>query len=400
MRIAIPTHSVSRRQFTLGAVASAVTLISTRAFAAPPEGKWRAAIIGHTGEGDYGHGLDAIFAGRENIEVVGLADPVSAGRAQAAERAKALRQYDDYRKLLEKEKPQLVCLASRWSKQRLAMGLAALEIGAHLISEKPFTTTLAEADQLLAIADRAKLTIAVAHQMRLAPSIMELKKALDAGLIGELLEMRASGKQDDRAGGEDMIVLGSHLFDLMRFFAGDAIFCTARVLHQGRDIVRDDARQVKEQIGPVAGDEVTAQFAFAKGVNATFTSRKPLRGTVGHWGIEFIGSKTKVRLLADVYPAIYVLKAGAWEPAGRTDTWTRMEGDPGVALSTEQRGFGPANRRVVDDWLTAIQQNRELACSGFNATKSLEMIMAVYQAAFSHARVRLPLPKREHPLAT
>ena len=64
-----------------------------------------------------------------------------------------------------------------------------------------------------------------------------------------------------------MIVLGSHVFDLMRLYAGDAVFCTARVLHQGREFTRSDARKVKEQIGPVGGDEVCAQFAFANGVN-------------------------------------------------------------------------------------------------------------------------------------
>src|SRR5438105_6369902 len=103
--------------------------------------KIRAAIIGHTGKGDYGHGLDMIFNGRGNIEVVAVADPVPAGRAAAAARSKALRQYEDYRLMLEKEKPRLVCIAPRWTHQHHAMALAALDIGAHLSMEQPLTHT-------------------------------------------------------------------------------------------------------------------------------------------------------------------------------------------------------------------------------------------------------------------
>src|SRR5207247_954421 len=126
-------------------------------------------------------------------------------------------------------------------------------------------------------ADNAGLKIAVAHQMRLAPNVLHLKRCIADGLLGDLLQIRAYGKQDNRAGGEDMLVLGTHLFDLIRFFAGDALWCSARVLQDGRDITRADARQPTENIGPVAGDEIEAQFAFANGVHATFTSRAKLR---------------------------------------------------------------------------------------------------------------------------
>ena len=103
------------------------------------------------------------------------------------------------------------------------MAMASLRAGAHIYLEKPLTQTLAEADELLALADRTGRKIVVAHQMRLAPNILALKQAIKQGLLGELLEIRTHGKQDHRAGGEDLVVLGVHLFDLMRFFAGDPL---------------------------------------------------------------------------------------------------------------------------------------------------------------------------------
>src|SRR5207344_2177636 len=130
--------------------------------------------------------------------------------------------------------------------QHHAMALASLEAGAHLYMEKPITPTLAEADEILALADKHGLKIAVAYQMRLAPNIVHLKRKLAEGLIGDLVQVRAWGKQDDRAGGEDMLVLGTHLFDMIRNLIGDPAWCTARILHQGHEFTRADARTVKE----------------------------------------------------------------------------------------------------------------------------------------------------------
>jgi predicted dehydrogenase len=369
----------------------------TRAGGAEPD-LMRAAVIGDTGRGDYGHGLDVIFNGVPDVHVVAVADPDSSGRAAAATRCQALRQYADYREMLAKEKPRLVSVAPRWSEQHHAMAMAALQAGAHVCMEKPITRTLAEADDILALAGQRGLKIAVAHQMRLAPSVVHLQRRLAEGLVGDLAQIRAWGKQDDRAGGEDMLVLGTHLFDMVRYFAGDPTWCTARILHQGREFTRTDARTVKEQIGLVGGTAIEAQFAFSNGVMATFTSRAALRQTVAHWGMELIGSQGTVRLLMDVFPQVFLLDAGKWQGEGKTDRWLPLKDDPALNFSAEQRGFGVANRRVMDDWLEAIRINREPQCSGRAAMRALEMVMAVYQAGLSGKRVPLPLADRRHPL--
>ncbi len=57
----------------------------------------RAAIIGQTGDGDYGHGYDRILSEIESVEVVAVADPDSVGREQAIARSGARRGYGDAR---------------------------------------------------------------------------------------------------------------------------------------------------------------------------------------------------------------------------------------------------------------------------------------------------------------
>jgi predicted dehydrogenase len=380
---------VSRRTFV---AASALAVALGPPLLAVPAGKYRAAIIGHTKQGDYGHGLDVIFNDRQNIEVVGVADPDSEGRNKAKERCRAPRGYADYREMLEKERPQLVSVAMRWTEHHHAICKAALETGAHLFVEKPFTTTLAEADELLALADKKKLKIAVAHQMHLAPGIVKLKAQVGEGLIGDVLHIRAHGKQDSRAGGEDMLVLGTHLFDLMRLFGGDPLWCTAHILQKGREVTVADARDATEKIGRVLGDEIEAQFAFAGGVQGTFTSRGRNRETAGHWGIEISGSKGAVRILADISPRIFVRQSVAWSDSG-----TKIEWQPLEPVAAKEPG-GRGNARLVDDWLAAIESDRQPACSGYAGRNAIEMVMAVYQAGLGRGRVTFPLKQRAHPL--
>jgi len=401
MRTNLSPAGTTRRQFlarstglaTLVAVASRAVgvLAGTRQ-------PFRAAIIGHTGHGNYGHAHDLIFNGREDVRVVAVADADADGRAQAAARSHALRSYADYRQMLEKEKPNLVCIAPRWTDEHHVMALAALQVGAHLYVEKPFTQTLAEADELLAVAERAGLRIVVAHQMRLASNILALKTAIENGLLGEFLEMRSHGKQDHRAGGEDLIVLGVHLFDLMRFFAGDSLWCASRISQAGHEIMLKDAHPATEGIGPVAGDEIEAEFAFARGIHATFVSRSKYKASAGPWGMELIGSKGSVKILMEMIPRLYTLREGAWTAEGKTEQWRLWAEDPTLTWGESERNTERANGRLVNDWLTAVRLDRQPVCSGYAGMKAVEMAMAVFAAGLARGRVDFPLKNRQHPL--
>ena len=382
------------RRYFVRLVSSAGFVAGTglRRLAAEPAAKLKAAVIGHTGHGDYGHGLEGVFANRPNVELAALADPDPDGRAKTAAKIRAPRSYADYRELLEKERPNLLSIAMRQSDRHYAIALAALQAGAHVYCEKPFVTAPVESDELLVEARKRGLKIAVAHTMRMMPVIVRLKQAILAGLLGDLVELRAYGKQDSRAGGEDMIVLGSHLFDLMRLFLGNPLWCSARVLWQGRDITPANRRIVQDNVGYVAGDQVSAQFAFPGGVNATFMSAAKLRETIGHWGIEFFGSKGAARINCDIAPNVFLRRSTPWKSEGRSDAWKPLDAAP--ANSPPARNPGP-----VDDWLDAIARDREPECSGRNGAWAVEMAMGVYRAALSGRRVSFPLENRRHPLA-
>src|SRR4051794_14369498 len=97
----------NRRTFLAGACAA---VVATHSRAAEPVAPLRAVVIGHTGRGDYGHGVDAALAERPDVEVVAVADADEAGRAKALAQLKVKRGYADYREMIAKERPQLVAI--------------------------------------------------------------------------------------------------------------------------------------------------------------------------------------------------------------------------------------------------------------------------------------------------
>jgi len=397
-RIPFTTMTTTRRQLLLGSTAWAATHVLHAADAT----KLKAAIIGHTGAGDYGHGIERVFQNMSDVSVVAVADPHEGGRAKVQAASGAAKSYADYRDMLAKEKPDLVAIAPRWATEHHAMAMAALESGAHLYLEKPFTITLAEADDIVGLARRKNLRVAVAHVTRMAPAVRRLEKALREGLIGDLLEIHTVGKMGDRAGGQDMMVLGLHVFDLARLFAGDVKWCQASIQHHGKPAILADAKESpSDKVGPVVGDDIFAHFAMESGINVTFRSRVGLEKSAGPFGMEIIGTRGIVRLNSGFAPGISLLKEPNRSAITRVENWQDWNG--GVDSASEVTfeglsGYDASHRRVVRDWLQAIAENREPLGSGERAMKAIEMAHGVFQAGIEGKRVEFPLVKRRHPL--
>ena len=271
-------------------------------------GTYRAAVVGHTGRGNYGHGLDLAFAGLPGVEVVAVADPDAAGRAGAQARTGAPRGYAAYGELLEREAPDLLAVGPRQPDQREAMLLAAIRAGVKAIyTEKPFARTLEEADRILAEAEARGVRIAVAHQNRAFPGPRLARRLVAEGRIGRLRALKAYGKQDRRGGGQDLMVLGTHMLDLMRFFSGDARWCHARVVDGGAEATPGAVREGEEAVGPVAGDDIWAGYGFDGGVSGSYESARAADGGSGsdYFRLELCGTGGTISIWSSATAPLY-----------------------------------------------------------------------------------------------
>src|SRR4030042_2373582 len=176
-----------RRDFIAGAAFGMAALAAERSGLAEVKGdKYKVAVIGMTGRGNYGHGLDVVWNDIEQAEVVAVADPDPQGRADAAKRLKAPKSCADYRQMLEKERPQIVSVAPRWLDCHRDMVLACAEFGCHVLLEKPMCQSLEQADEMVAAFEKRNLKLAVAHQTRYSPALVHVQKAIAGGTLGDL----------------------------------------------------------------------------------------------------------------------------------------------------------------------------------------------------------------------
>lgn len=359
--------------------------------------KWRVAVIGRTGKGNYGHGLDVVWNACEDVEVVAVADPDEAGRAKAMARTKAKAGYADYREMLAKERPQIVSVADRFLGQHAEMVVACAEAGANVFLEKPMARSLAEADAMIDACQRSHVKLAIAHQTRMSPRIKVIRDLIGSGKIGDLVEIRARGKEDHRGGGEDLMVLGTHIFDLMRALAGDARWCFADVKQGGKPATLADVRPGGEEIGPILGDAIHATYGFDRGVIGTFGTRVR-NGPGGRFGLTLYGAKGMIGVEFGSLPPAFLCEDPSWK--GHSG-WKPITSAGVDQPETIKGGAGTdyGNLLIVRDLIEAIEQDRPPASDMLDGRAALEMILAVYASHLKRAPVDLPLAERGHPLA-
>jgi predicted dehydrogenase len=358
------------------------------------------AVIGSTGRGNYGHGLDAVWKDTPNCRVVAVADDNPAGLKEAIPRTGAAKGYADYREMLDKERPQIVAICPRWTDQHRDVALACAEHGAHMYMEKPFCRDLAEADEIISACEMRHLKLAIAHIARYSPQLEVVKKLIADGEIGELVEIRTRGKEDARGGGEDLWVLGSHVLDTLQAVAGNPLSCQAMMLSGDELVTRQHVRPGNEGLGPLAGDRIEAQFRFANGVIGTFSSKRNAGGTPSRFGMRIYGSKGVIDMASGYGVAAYLLKDSGWHAPTVNAAWQTISsqgvGQPETLKATGYAGGNPA---VVHDLIAAIEEDRQPKCGLAEARSTIEMIMAIFESHRLGKIVPLPLENRRHPLS-
>ena len=352
---------------------------------------YRAAAIGRTGRGGYGHGLHTAYQGNDRVEFVAIADEDEAGRQQGQEQTGAPAAYGDWRKMLAQERPDIVSVCPRWTDCHLEMVTACLEAGAHVYCEKPLTANLAEGDRIVALARQVGRKVAVAHQGVYLPRVQGVQRMLQEGRIGHVQAIHAHGKQDRRGGGEDMITLGTHMFNMMRYFAGDVRWITAHVTVDGRELEPGDVVAPSEPVGLVAGDCINAYYAFDSGISGFFDSRRDQIGSSQRYGMEIIGSEGSISLRGGSGSELMLYPHPVFRPAAEDQAWEAV-----TDLPDNELGLG--NHLAIADLIEAAETDRDPVSSASDAVAALEMILGTYESQITGSRVEIPMVNRQHPL--
>ena len=372
---------------------------------------YKAAVIGSTGKGNYGHRLDTAFKDLDGVELVAVADHDPAGLADAGERLGIERRYADYHQMLQEEKPDIVSIGPSWVTERVPMVQAAAAAGCHIYSDKPAAGSLAEIDAIVDACERGNVKMALAHQWRAMAPVQQAIREVRAGKFGKLLRMRARPKDDSRGGGEELLLHGTHFFDLMMALAGEPRWASGHISVGGRDATKADVRQGNTPVGPIIGDSISAMFGFDNGVRGFFESTADLAVADSPSGLdgknlfglslECEWASLELREPGDVYiyPAPRVLpdlQNLKWEKVWIQEWHDLPEED---LNSFRKNWLSIGNQILARDLLDAIENDRE-PLSGIRSVRFVnEMVQGVYAShLLSGGRVAIPLAERAHPL--
>ncbi len=392
----------TRRRFLATAAAAGLTALASPYVLRAESRRYRVAVIGHTGHGNYGHGIDTVWLDVPATEIVAVADADPKGLAQAVKRLGNPKGFADYRRMLDEVKPDLVAVGPRWLDQHCEMVVAAAQCRAKgIYLEKPPCRTLAEADQMVAACTQHGVKAAVAYQTRYSPRLPVLRQLLESGQLGHIVEIRGRGKEDRRGGGEDLWVLGSHVMDMIHWAAGEPKWCFATVQHDGRPVRKEDVQPGNEGIGPLAGDEVHAMYRMAGGATAYFDSVRDAGGHPTRFGLAIYGSRGILRLGLGYLPVAHFLPDSTWSPGETGKSWVPISSAGiGKPEPLSDGGLHAGNVLAVKDLLAAIEADRAPISNLESARVTVEMIVAVFASHLANAPVSIPLTSRENPLGS
>ena len=161
---------------------------------------------------------------------------------RAAEKYPGVQSYDSLEDLLAADNELVV--VNTPNDTHYAYAKKALQAGKHVIVEKPFTTTVEEAKELIELAAQQNKLLSVYHNRRYDSDFKTVAKIIQGGWLGEVVEAELhydrykeelSPKLHKEVPGPStgsLLDLGSHLIDqsLQLFGKPDAVFADIRVI--------------------------------------------------------------------------------------------------------------------------------------------------------------------------
>jgi len=292
------------------------------------------------------------------VDVVAGADPHPDQRADFTRRWGVENVYADYQEMLEKEKPDIVSIATS-AKPRPGIVVNCARAGVKaILAEKPLAFSLADTDTMIEVCRENGTKLAVGCTRRWDANWNMAKSMIEAGEIGKVLQITAYGNASISHN-------GSHLLDLVRYLAGGEV---AWVVGEAES---DEA---------VASDvdfKANGYLAFDNGVRA-YIRTWPTGGA--EWNFEVVGETGRLR---------------SNENGGEIEFWQIIPGDR--AGSQVRRAFPRPQRleamgvRLVHDLIAGIETGKEPNCAGEDGRAVLEIAIGLREShRRGNCRVELP----------
>ncbi len=310
-----------------------------------------------------------------------------------------VRAYDNISKMVTDEKLDLVIICTPHP-NHLEPTLEALKAGAHVLVEKPLASSLADCDAMIQVAKENHKKLGVISQRRWYGPVQRVKKAIDAGKIGQpvLGTVNMLGWRDENyyksdpwrgswkhEGGGVLVNQAPHQLDVLLWFMGevDEVYGTWANFNHPYVEIEDTALAIVKfkngGLGNIIVSNSQKPGIFGKiqihGRNGASVGVQPEGGAMFIAGMSSIAE-----------PPVNDL----WTVPGEEsllDNWIKEDSeffnsiDPTVYYIERQ----------IEDFLIAIKESRDPLVTGEDGRKTVELFTAIYRSQRDQKAIRFPL---------
>ncbi|NOU90786.1 gfo/Idh/MocA family oxidoreductase [Paenibacillus sp. LMG 31460] len=268
---------------------------------------WNVGIIGLGGIGDYHmNHLSRIV----NTRVAAICDVNTKAVQEVGDRLNlsAEKRYSDYKAIIADTDVDFI-ISGVSNKFHYDILKYAIVCGKPIFSEKPFTRTMEEADELLSLYEKNPIPCMIGFSYRYRPCFQYVKKLVEQGTLGRIRHIAAHYLQEENApmfnkeytwrfnkemaGSGILADIGSHMVDAARFFVGE--FTQVAGMMSTFIDHRTDSRT--NQLVEVDVDDFTGfQCVLEGGVMGTFYTHKNAIGTKNQFQVTLFGDLGTVRI--------------------------------------------------------------------------------------------------------
>lgn len=321
----------------------------------------RTAIIG-LGEGAERIMLPGLTT-LPTLDLVAGCDLNADTRQRMAEKWSLPQTYADPAELIAHEKPDLIAIATP-PQTHYAMAKLALSGGCHVFCEKPFMPTLAEADEIIALAQAQGVHLAVNNQYYQMPIFKRVQALIEGGDPGRVFHIEAwqqmylppheeGGWKADLQPRRVLFEFGTHIIDLIcRFYGAFPVAVSAQI-----------ARPEPTNPTDIC---ITTRLDFPDHRTATLTLNRHSHAPIRYFEMRLNATQTCLRTSLG---GLARLDLGWNSEQGRPrvrfsftkggELRQEQAGDSRLLLKQENSAFGEATKAHLAEFVAGIVPGRE-----------------------------------------
>ncbi len=322
------------------------------------------------------------------LDIVALCDitlgNIDINLSQFSDDLKNVPRYEDYKKMLAEQKPELVAIATE-SGKHADIAVYCIEHGCNVIIEKPIALSIKDADRIIEAAKANNVKVCNNFQNRFNDASQLLKKAVDDGRFGKITYGTAQirwHRGDDYYGqaswrgtwaqdGGTLMNQCIHDIDLLCWMMGGEV----------SEIIGMTDRLVHPQIE--AEDLGMAIIKFKNGAYGVVEGTTNINPKSEEETLMLFGEHGTAKL-----GGISAQIVEHWRFDDELDNEDEIKKDYGT---NPTHIYGLGHTTLYTDMLGAIADDRAPLADAYAGKRALEVVLAIYKAAAEGSVVKLPL---------